>query len=199
MPFERSSGLLLHVTSLPSAGGIGDLGPAAYAFANFLASAGQRIWQVLPLNPTGYGNSPYGALSAFAGNPLLVSLDVMANWGWIGRERLESLSAHVGAVDFEEVVRTKQPLLEEAAGNFLSAHEGAIALAQWERFEEYCRRQQTWLGRLRRVCGVTRAVRKPALDRVAEGVCVSGWGSDAALAGRERERASRCEGDPVRV
>ena len=71
MPFDRSSGLLLHIASLPSLGGIGDLGPAAYAFADFLAAAKQRLWQVLPLGPTGYGNSPYAALSAFAGNPLL--------------------------------------------------------------------------------------------------------------------------------
>ncbi len=69
MALERSSGLLLHISSLPSYGGIGDFGPAAYAFADFLAAAKQRLWQVLPLSPTGYGNSPYAALSAFAGNP----------------------------------------------------------------------------------------------------------------------------------
>ena len=141
MPFERSSGLLLHITSLPSIGGIGDLGPSAYAFANFLASAGQRVWQVLPLNPTGYGNSPYGALSAFAGNPLLVSLDVLANWGWIERDRLADLPQHVGPVDFEEVTRTKQPLLEEAARHFLMHH----TEQQWSRFEHYCEQQRAWL------------------------------------------------------
>ena len=70
---ERMSGILLHVTSLPSYGGIGDFGPAAYAFVDFLAAAKQRLWQVLPLSPTGYGSSPYSALSAFAGNPLLIS------------------------------------------------------------------------------------------------------------------------------
>jgi 4-alpha-glucanotransferase len=80
MPFERSSGLLLHITSLPSYGGIGDFGPAAYAFADFLAEAKQRLWQVLPLSPTGYGNSPYAALSAFAGNPLLISLEYLSQW-----------------------------------------------------------------------------------------------------------------------
>ena len=67
---ERMSGVLLHVTSLPSYGGVGDFGPAAYAFVDFLAAAKQRLWQVLPLNPTGYGSSPYSALSAFAGNPI---------------------------------------------------------------------------------------------------------------------------------
>ena len=81
MPFDRSSGLLLHITSLPSYGGIGDFGPAAYAFADFLAEAKQRLWQVLPLSPTGYGNSPYAALSAFAGNPLLISLEYLVRLG----------------------------------------------------------------------------------------------------------------------
>ena len=78
---ERMSGILLHVTSLPSYGGVGDLGPAAYAFVDFLAAAKQRLWQVLPLSPTGYGNSPYSALSAFAGNPLLISLERLADEG----------------------------------------------------------------------------------------------------------------------
>ena len=67
MPFDRASGLLLHITSLPSNGGIGDLGPAAFEFADFLSESKQRLWQVLPLNPTGYGSSPYSALSAFSG------------------------------------------------------------------------------------------------------------------------------------
>jgi 4-alpha-glucanotransferase len=141
MPFERCSGLLLHITSLPSAGGIGDLGPAAYTFANFLAAAGQRMWQVLPLNPTGYGNSPYGALSAFAGNPLLVSLEVLANWGWIAQDRLADLPQHTGPVDFEEVTRVKQPLLEEAARHFVMHH----SAEEWARFERYCEQQRAWL------------------------------------------------------
>ena len=141
MPFERSSGLLLHITSLPSAGGIGDLGPAAYAFANFLATAGQRIWQVLPLNPVGYGNSPYGALSAFAGNPLLISLDVLADWGWIASERLAGIASADGPVDFAKVTQLKQPLLEEAARNFLAHH----APEQWDRFQHYCTEQAAWL------------------------------------------------------
>jgi 4-alpha-glucanotransferase len=142
MPFERSSGLLLHISSLPSAGGIGDLGPAAYSFANFLAASGQRLWQVLPLNPVGYGNSPYGAISAFAGNPLFVSLEVLANWGWIAQERLSDLPRHDGPVDFEQVTLTKQPRLEEAARNFLNHH----TAEQWTRFERYCEQQQDWLG-----------------------------------------------------
>ena len=73
MSFPRASGILLHPTSLPGPFGIGDLGPAAYEFADFLVKAGQSLWQVLPLGPTGYGDSPYACYSAFAGNTLLIS------------------------------------------------------------------------------------------------------------------------------
>ena len=81
MNADRLSGVLLHVTSLPSYGGVGDFGPAAYAFVDFLAAAKQRLWQVLPLSPTGYGGSPYSALSAFAGNPLFISLERLVQEG----------------------------------------------------------------------------------------------------------------------
>src|ERR1700678_2627932 len=100
---ERLSGVLLHVTSLPSYGGVGDLGPAAYAFADFLASAKQRMWQVLPLSPTGYGSSPYSALSAFAGNPILISLERLADQGWISADRLNKMPGHEGSCDFGKV------------------------------------------------------------------------------------------------
>jgi 4-alpha-glucanotransferase len=141
MPFERSSGLLLHVSSLPSYGGIGDLGPAAYAFADFLAASRQRLWQVLPLGPTGYGNSPYAALSAFAGNPLLISLEYLSDRGWIAGERIAGLPGHSGDVDYEEVSARKLPLIEEAARNFVHQHNEA----EWIRFENYCRENATWL------------------------------------------------------
>lgn len=141
MPFERSSGLLLHIASLPSFGGIGDLGPAAYAFADFLAAGKQRLWQVLPLGPTGYGNSPYAALSAFAGNPLLISLETLADRGWIDHDRLASLPGVSGAIEHESVVANKLPLLEEAARNFLHHHEAA----EWSRFEAFCRTNSSWL------------------------------------------------------
>jgi 4-alpha-glucanotransferase len=81
MAFSRSSGVLLHPTSLPGRFGIGDLGPNAFEFIEWLAAAGQRLWQVLPLGPTGYGNSPYQSFSAFAGNPLLISLDELIKDG----------------------------------------------------------------------------------------------------------------------
>lgn len=141
MPFDRSSGLLLHITSLPSYGGIGDLGPAAYEFADFLAAGKQRLWQVLPLSPTGYGNSPYAALSAFAGNPLLICLERLANRGWIGHDRIQNLPGRSGNVDFDAVVAAKIPLLEEAARNFLRKHDAA----EWSRYEAYTRTNWTWL------------------------------------------------------
>jgi 4-alpha-glucanotransferase len=145
MPLERASGLLLHITSLPSYGGIGDLGPAAYEFADFLAAAKQRLWQVLPLSPTGYGNSPYAALSAFAGNPLLISLEKLVDWGWVEGDRIAGLPGHSGNVRFDEVVHAKMPLLVEAARNFLHRHEEPRFAEQWSRFDGYCKINRSWL------------------------------------------------------
>lgn len=143
MRFERSSGVLLHISSLPSNGGIGDLGPAAHAFVEFLAAAKQHVWQVLPLCPTGYGNSPYAGSSAFAGNPYLISLEFLAEWGWIAPERIAGLAEAGGNADFNVVEARKVPLLYEAAGNFIDR--GAENGAQWREFEEFCRAQQGWL------------------------------------------------------
>jgi 4-alpha-glucanotransferase len=138
---ERLSGVLLHVTSLPSYGGIGDFGPAAYAFVDFLAAAKQRMWQVLPLSPTGYGSSPYSALSAFAGNPLLISLETLVRDGWIAGERIAGLPGHDGPADFEAAFRLKLPLIEEAAGNFLD-HAPDNRRAAFLRF---CEHNSSWL------------------------------------------------------
>ena len=146
MEFQRSSGVLLHVSSLPSYGGIGDLGPAAYDFIHFLAAAKQHIWQVLPLCPTGYGNSPYAGSSAFAGNPYLVSLEYLSDWGWIAGERIAGLSGRAGSADFNDVEGRKLPLLHEAAGNFLDRGPDDPALAtQWGQFQEFCRNEANWL------------------------------------------------------
>ena len=141
MKDERKSGILLHVTSLPSYGGVGDFGPAAFAFADFLAAAKQRMWQVLPLNPTGYGNSPYAALSAFAGNPLLISLERLVEAGWLEGHRIGGLPGHEGSADFETATRMKLPLVEEAAGNFLDRADAAGR----GRFEEFCNANSDWL------------------------------------------------------
>ena len=124
MSFARAAGILLHPTSLPSRGGIGDFGPAAYQFVDFLAAARQGVWQVLPLGPLGYGNSPYSSTSAFAGNPLLISLDRLSERGWIDRAKLESGKSDGSAdpsraVEYDQVFARKMPLLFEAARNFL--------------------------------------------------------------------------------
>ena len=146
MEFQRSSGVLLHVSSLPSYGGIGDLGPAAHEFLAFLASAKQHVWKVLPLCPTGYGNSPYAGSSAFAGNPYLISLEFLSDWGWIDGQRIAGLAGRGGSVDFDEVERRKLPLLYEAAGNFLDrAPEDPKLAAQWTEFKQFCRAQESWL------------------------------------------------------
>ena len=142
MSFPRAAGILLHPTSLPSRGGIGDFGPAAYQFVDFLASARQGLWQVLPLGPIGYGNSPYSSTSAFAGNPLLISLERLAEHGWIDRAKLDGemldgakLYPAPGScpVEYEQVFAQKMPLLFEASRNFLRSGSGD-ALRRFEKF-----------------------------------------------------------------
>ena len=139
---KRVSGILLHPTSLPGRHGIGDLGPAAYHFVDFLAAAGQRRWQVLPLGPAGYGDSPYQGLSSLAGNPLLVSLDLLAEEGWLEPPGLGSASPFPGdRVDFDAVRAFKTPRLREAAAAFLR---GAWRLARAD-FDAFCEKEQAWL------------------------------------------------------
>ena len=141
MAFPRATGILLHPTSLPSPGGIGDFGPAAYRFVDFLASARQGLWQVLPLGPLGYGNSPYSATSAFAGNPLLISLERLAEHGWLDVAKIADLPRSVAPVDYESIFYRKMPLLAEAARNFLRKIGGAARA----RFEQFCERNRDWL------------------------------------------------------
>lgn len=141
MSFVRASGVLLHPTSLPSRGGIGDLGPAAYEFADFLSAAKQALWQVLPLGPLGYGHSPYSSTSAFAGNPLLISLERLVEHGWLDAARIADLSSDVEAVDYATLFRRKMPLLFEAARNFVSSASGKART----RFETFCSENAWWL------------------------------------------------------
>ena len=119
MIFNRASGILLHPTSLPSRYGIGDLGQGAYAFVDFLASSGQKLWQILPLNPPGYGASPFQSYSAFAGNPLLISLDRLREQGLLTKEELQLVpSFAVDLVEFEQVTEYKGRLLRQAFQRF---------------------------------------------------------------------------------
>ena len=119
MNFQRASGILLHPTSLPGQFGIGDLGDEAFAFIDFLAASGQSLWQVLPLGPTGYGDSPYQCFSAFAGNTLLISPANLAKDGLLSNEDLTNVPRfQPSRVDFGRVIDYKRTLLEKAFANF---------------------------------------------------------------------------------
>src|SRR5258708_8842260 len=117
MLLDRSAGILLHPTSLPSRGGIGDLGPEAYRFADFLAQARQTVWQLLPLSPPGLGNSPYSPISAFAGNPLLISLRRLVDRGRLAPNKLSGDPASTDRVPFAKVKALKLRLLTGASQN----------------------------------------------------------------------------------
>ncbi len=142
MKFPRSSGVLLHPTSLPGRFGIGDLGQAAYRFVDWLVSAGQSYWQVLPLNPTGYADSPYQALSAFAGNPLLIDLDALAGLGHLTKADLADVPPFPAErVDYGPVIRYKTTLLDRAFANFQAAQPADQAAA----FAAFCAEHAGWL------------------------------------------------------
>lgn len=141
MSFPRATGILLHPTSLPARGGIGDFGHTAYEFVDFLAAARQSLWQVLPLGPLGYGNSPYSSTSAFGGNPLLISLERLADRGWIANSKIADFPAASGPVVYEAVFPRKMPLLAEAARNFAHNMTGHARA----RFERFCQENSDWL------------------------------------------------------
>jgi len=141
MNFPRSSGILLHPTSLPGPYGIGELGGEAHAFAEFLRASGQRIWQVLPLGPTGYGDSPYQCFSAFAGNPLLISIDRLVERGYLdARDLADRPPFPEDNVDFGAVIAWKLPLLRKA---FEAFRRGAVH--DREEFDAFCQRHSFWL------------------------------------------------------
>src|SRR3954471_20333605 len=141
MPFDRAAGLLLHPTSFSSRGGSGDLGPAAHEFIDFLARSKQHLWQVLPLGSLGFGNSPYSGVSAFSGNELLISLERLAERGWLDAAEVAKLPAEVERVDYDAVRATKLPLLKQAAEKFLKTAQGPPR----DRFEGFCSHNDWWL------------------------------------------------------
>ena len=111
----RKSGLLLHISSLPGAGGIGTMGKEAYAFADFLKKAGMKVWQVLPMGPTGYGESPYQSTSVYAGNPMLISVEKMAEDGLVTlNEGDVFVPAQDEKVEFDQMRKYKEKLLRRA-------------------------------------------------------------------------------------
>jgi 4-alpha-glucanotransferase len=153
MALPRAAGILLHPTSLPSRDGVGDFGPAAYSFVDFLSSARQGLWQVLPLGTLGYGNSPYSSTSAFAGNPLLISLERLVEHGWITSEKLDQIqvaavptesaptSSNSAPVEYDQVFARKMPLLFEAARSFLKSASGEAR----QRLESFREKNSWWL------------------------------------------------------
>jgi len=139
-PNYRASGLLLHVTSLPSPYGIGDLGPSAFLWVNRLHEAGQRWWQALPVGPTGYGNSPYQSLSSFAGNALLISPEGLISDGLLQAADCESHFLS-DVVDYSRITPFKNQLLEKAWTNFRAGKRKDLSIA----YEEFCDEQTNWL------------------------------------------------------
>jgi 4-alpha-glucanotransferase len=139
-PGHRASGLLLHVTSLPSRYGIGDLGPSAFSWIDRLHDAGQGWWQALPLGPTGYGNSPYQSLSSFAGNGLLISPDAL-----IADSLLQAGDCEFhfvsDVVDYDSMIPFKHRLLEKAWKNFQAGERKDLRPA----YDEFCAAQAGWL------------------------------------------------------
>jgi 4-alpha-glucanotransferase len=138
---KRASGILLHITSLPSPYGIGDMGPEAYRFADFLAEAKQGFWQILPLNPTErvYGNSPYHSISAFAGNPLLISPDLLVQDSFITETDCKPLpNGPTVRVDYDIVVPYKENLFNTAYDRFKQAQ-------AHDEYNRFCSQHSSWL------------------------------------------------------
>lgn len=140
-PEYRASGVLLHVTSLPSPYGIGDVGPDALRWIDLLHEAGQSWWQLLPLGPTGYGNSPYQPLSSFAGNSLLISPDWLIEDGLLSRDDCAATFSAESTVNYTTVIPFKHQLLEQAWRNFSADPHPTLKVA----FEQFCQEQAHWL------------------------------------------------------
>ena len=142
MSFPRTSGILLHPTSLPGPFGIGDLGKEAHRFVDFLADAGLKLWQILPFCPTGYGNSPYQGLSTFAGNPLLISPEQLVENGFLEPSVLERVPPFpTSRVDFDAVISFKTDLLKKSFDFF----EGKATPPARQDFEDFISHNASWL------------------------------------------------------
>lgn len=144
MPLDqRRAGLLLHPSSLPGRFGIGDLGPACITFLDWLHATGLAYWQILPLGPTGYGDSPYQCFSAFAGNPLLVSPELLVRDGLLEQDTLDSWPEHRGAVDYGFIHDHKHEVLHQAYQSFLSNPPAGLR----DQYEEWIKRPNVnkWL------------------------------------------------------
>jgi 4-alpha-glucanotransferase len=142
MTSKRASGILLHPTSLPGRFAVGDLGPAAYRFANFLEASGQSLWQVLPLGPTGYGDSPYAGYSAFAGNTLLISPEKLFDDGWLSQSDLDEFQTVASdRVDFGRAHQIKDALMAKAFARYRSSSGATLK----NDFESFIKENSYWL------------------------------------------------------
>lgn len=142
MELNRSSGILLHITSLPSPFGIGDMGPEAYEFIDFMENSGNKYWQILPLNPTneGYGHSPYSSDSAFAGNLLLISPEILEKEGLVNLQDHElPITKNPCKIDFKAVSKFKYELLNEAYHTFKKKKKDIAG------FRNFCKEHAAWL------------------------------------------------------
>jgi 4-alpha-glucanotransferase len=139
---DRSSGILLHVTSLPGQFGIGDLGPAAYQWIEMLAAARQSWWQILPLGPTGYADSPYQCFSAFAGNPNLISLEALVADGLLAESDLPRAEFPKDEVDYDRV----RPLKNQATAVAFDRFRADASQQLARELNAFRREQAGWLG-----------------------------------------------------
>ncbi len=138
---QRASGILLHPTALPSSFKVGDLGKEARLFIDFLTRAGQSVWQILPLGPTGYGHSPYNALSAFAGNPVLIDLQQLVDCGDLDPTRLDTAIEQSTEVDFSQTHSVKDAVLLDAGQQFFRQATETRKAA----FDNFCHEESDWL------------------------------------------------------
>src|SRR5512138_1776100 len=140
MNFRRAGGILLHPTSLPGRYGIGELGPQAFRFVDWLTSTGCKLWQILPLGPTGYGDSPYQCFSAFAGNPYLISFDALIEDRLLTQDDFAQMpSFKAPRVNFGSLIPWKLDLLQKAFSHYLSARESLR-----EEFDQFCIANASW-------------------------------------------------------
>jgi 4-alpha-glucanotransferase len=176
MSFPRSSGILLHPTSLPGRFGCGDVGSEAYRFLDFLVESKQRWWQVLPLGPTGYGDSPYQSFSAFAGNPLLIDPDRLVEEGLLSSSDLKKVPAFPqDGVDYGPVIGFRMALLKKSFENFKTGRG-----PDQDEFETFCRENSAWLDDFTLFM---------ALKEAHGGTVWNTWESD--IAGRQPEAMRR--------
>ncbi len=138
--FRRGAGILLHITSLPGKYGIGSLGKEGYEFVKFLVRSGQKIWQILPLGPTGYGDSPYQCFSAFAGNPLLIDIDRLVQRKFISKSDIPNESFEDGYVDYGKVINFKYSIFRKAYENFKKDNSYVK-----DSFKRFCFNNSFWL------------------------------------------------------